>query len=476
MVDAFPACDVLIVGAGSAGSVVAALLSADPDCAVTVLEAGTRRAPRAAHRLPVGADSELVHRYRTRLTDDPVRWATIMRGATLGGSGAVNGGYFGRSVRDDFTAGALPGWRWEEILQHYRAIETDLDYSGPAHGDCGPIKVRREREFCDETTRFISQADKCGYRWLDDLNDAGPELPTGVGAVPQNIVDGRRIDPGYAYLQAALDRPNLTLHTGTKATQLRIERNRVTAVHAIGPNGPVTLRAKRIVLCAGTIETAHLLMLSGIGDEKVLRSAGVAVKTVLPVGRACTDHPEWLFPTDQPGTPGRAVLEAVLSTAEGIEIRPYTVGFATMTGDDRFIASSGRDPAHVGVALMRPRSRARIGLDSADPAAPPVIEHRYDQHPADLAELAGGAELLAELTGTALPEPAWATSQHLCGSAPMGQVVDERCRVYGVDGLWVIDGSVPAGPLSRGPHATIAMIAHRAAGFVAADGAAQSSA
>lgn len=474
MTDASP-CDVLVIGAGSAGSVVAALLSADPDCAVTVVEAGAGWPPRPAHRLPVGAGSPLVHRYHTRLTERPARWATLMRGATLGGSGAVNGGYFGRAVRADFAAGALPGWGWEEILEHYRAIETDVDFRGPAHGDTGPIIVRRERQFCDETAAFIEQARRLGYRWLPDLNDAGPQLPTGIGAVPQNIVDGLRVDPGAAYLRAARDRPNLQVRTGTRVRRLQLEGGRAVAAEAIGPDGPVTLAAGRIVLCAGTIETAHLLMLSGIGDPATLERAGVPVKAALPVGESCTDHPEWLFPTAHPGTRGRAVLEAVLTTAEGIEIRPYTVGFAAMTGDDDFASPTGCDPAHIGVALMRPHSRARISVTSADPAEPPLIEHRYDQHPEDLTALAGGAALLSELAGAALPEPTWTTSQHLCGSAPMGRVVDERCRVYGIDGLWVIDGSVLAGPLSRGPHATITMIAHRAAEFVVAAGAAQSS-
>jgi choline dehydrogenase len=138
----------------------------------------------------------------------------------------------------------------------------------------------------------------------------------------------------------------------------------------------------------------------------------------------------------------------------------------------------GQDPAdrpHVGVALMRPHSRGRVTLASADPAVPPVIEQRYDSAPADVAALASGAELARELISgtTTFGDAAWSTSQHLAGTAPMGAeddpraVLDARCRVRGIDALWVVDGSALPEITSRGPHATIAMIGHRAAEFIA---------
>jgi choline dehydrogenase-like flavoprotein len=124
---------------------------------------------------------------------------------------------------------------------------------------------------------------------------------------------------------------------------------------------------------------------------------------------------------------------------------------------------------------MRPRSRGRVTLASADPLVPPVIDHRYDSEPADVADLAAGAGLAYEIaSGTVQAgEPSWSTSQHLAGTAPMGgdgdprAVLDPRCRVRGVEGLWVVDGSVMPTLTSRGPHATIAMIGHRAAEFIA---------
>jgi predicted dehydrogenase (TIGR03970 family) len=471
---------VLIIGAGSAGSVVANRLSADPSCLVTVLEAGVGLADPALRaettnglRLPIGAASPLVQRYETQLTDRPARHIAIMRGATLGGSGSVNGGYFCRGLRRDFDGYAVPGWAWSDVVGHFRAIETDLDFTGPAHGDSGPILIRRTHEIIGSTETFVTAAQQNGFGWISDLNDVGSAagLPSGVGAVPLNIVDGLRVGPGAAYLLPALERANLALLTQTRAVRLRISGDRVVGVDAIGPEGPVTVTADRIVLSAGAIESAHLLMLSGVGDETMLRAAGLDVVARLPVGMACSDHPEWVLPTTWEVATGRPVLEVVLSTPDDLEIRPYTGGFVAMVGDG---TAGHPDWPHIGVALMRPLARGRITLVSSNPLVPPKIEHRYDSEPDDVAALQRGIELARELARptTKIGEPAWSTSQHLCGSAPMGDaqdpaaVVDHRCRVHGIDGLWVIDGSVLPTVPSRGPHASIAMLGHRAAEFV----------
>lgn len=472
--------DVLVVGAGSAGSVVAERLSGVPDCRVTVLEAGVELTDPAIRsrvfdgfQLPLGAASPLVRRYRTELTAEPRSRVTIVRGGTVGGSGAVNGGYFCRALPRDFARMDLPGWTWREVLEHYRAIETDLDFDGPAHGQNGPISVRRTHEITGSTKIFVDAAERAGYRWMADLNDVStdPAAATGVGSVPLNIIDGVRIGPGAAYLLPALARKNLTLLTRTQAVRVRIGAGRATGVEAIGPQGPVALTADRVVLCAGAIETAHLLMLSGIGPEPMLRNAGIDTVIPLPVGAHCTDHPEWVLPVDWPVTPRRPVLEAVLHTSNGLEIRPYTGGFVAMVG-----GSVGGEPdwPHLGVALMQPRSRGRLELVSPDPQVPLHIEHHYDSEPGDVATLRWGAQLVGEIVGSAaqVGSPVWSTSQHLCGSAPMGvddddaAVLDPQCRVRGVEGLWVVDGSALPRIPSRGPHATIVMAAHRAAEFV----------
>ncbi|AGB21423.1 dehydrogenase, Rv0697 family [Mycobacterium sp. JS623] len=470
--------DVLIVGAGSAGSVLAERLSADPQCHVTVVEAGpTPSDPRVRAqisdglRLPIGTASSVVRRYPTTLTDEPKRRAQIMRGAVVGGSGAVNGGYFCRGLPTDFDGWDLPGWTWDDVLPHFRAIETDLDFDTPLHGADGPILVRRVSEFDGCTASFVSSAGEAGYRWIDDLNGATSDdsLPTGVGAVPLNINGGTRVGPGGAYLKPAVNRTNLTLLTNTRVTQVRIVGDAAVGVQCVGPDGVTDLSADRIVLSAGAIGSAHLLMLSGIGPQSALQAADVSVIADLPVGLACVDHPEWVLPVNWSETHGLPPLEAVLTTDEGLEIRPYTAGFGAMVSGRR---DAPGDHPHIGVALMRPESRGSVTLASADPEVAPIIEHHYDASPTDVAKLAAGAELARELVGeTAQMGPvSWSTSQHLASTAPMGvdsdAVLDPQCRVHGIDKLWVVDGSVLPAITSRGPHATIVMIGHRAAEFV----------
>lgn len=470
--------DVLIVGAGSAGSVVAERLSADPGRTVTVLEAGPAlddpgllAQTSNGLQLPIGVDSPLVRRYQTRLTEQPARQHPLVRGATVGGSGAINGGYFCRGLPRDFDGIGMPGWGWSDVLDSFRAIETDLDFVGPTHGDSGPILVRRTREMTGTTQRFIAAAERAGFEWIADLNDATASAISGIGAVPLNIVDGVRRGSGAGFLIPALSRPNLRLHAQTRVARVRFAGAVAAGVDAIGPHGHVTFTADRIILCGGAIETAHLLMLSGIGEAGMLAAVGVPVVTSLPVGASFSDHAEWVLPTDWAVAPGRPVLEVVLNTADGLEIRPYTGGFVAMTGDG---TAGHADWPHIGVALMRPRARGRLTLVSADPGVAPRIEHRYDSEPDDVAALRRGSELARELAGgtTDAATAVWSTSQHLCGTAPMGidgdprAVVDPRCRVYGIDNLWVIDGSILPAITSRGPHATIVMIGHRAAEFV----------
>lgn len=426
--------DVLIVGAGSAGSIVAERLSKDTGCRVTVVEPGPGPGDPVAqamtadgHVLPIGPGSPVARRYRTTLTGHPPRETDLVRGIGVGGSGAVNGGYFWCPYPGDIDP--LPGWSQGELDAHYAAVAAR-------------IPIRPVSEFAAATTAFAAAAERAGHRWE---------------AVPLNIVDGVRTGPGAAFLVPALNRPNLTVLTGTRATRIAIAGGRAVGVEAVGPAGPLSLSAGRVVLCAGAIGSAHLLMLSGIGPAGALRGLGIPVLADLPVGRGSCDHPEWVMSTTWRPERDRPVLEAVLAV-DGVEIRPYTTGFgAAVTG--------------VGVALMRPRSRGRVSLVSADPFADPRIEHRYDSEPDDVADLRRGCELAAGIIAgeTELGSPVWSTSQHLCGTAPMGAgehaVVDPRCRVLGVDGLSVIDGSVLPRIPGRGPHAAIAMLAHRAAEF-----------
>ena len=228
-------------------------------------------------------------------TRRPPHPAQIMRGAVVGGSGAINGGYFCRGLPGDFDGWELPGWAWNDVLPHFIAIETDLYIGGPLHGSDGPILVRRVAEFDGCTESFVRAVGDAGYRWISDLNGSAPAapLPPGVGAVPLNINGGTRVGPGGAYLQPAMARTNLTLLANTRVGRVRIVNGRAVGVECVAPVGATELTADRMILCAGAIGSAHLLMLSGIGAEAVLRSAGIPVLVNLPVGRWCVDHPEW---------------------------------------------------------------------------------------------------------------------------------------------------------------------------------------
>ena len=471
--------DVLIVGAGSSGSVLAERLSFDNRCRVTVVESGPGPADRGVLgqitdglRLPIGPGSPVVRRYRSTLTDTPRRDVEIVRGAVVGGSGAINGGYFCRALPSDIDRWALDGWSWDDVLPHFTAIENDLDFHGPLHGADGPITVRRPAEFKGCTAAFVASAQAAGFEWISDLNGSTPQwsLSEGVGAVPLNIDGGTRMGPGMAFLQPALQRRNLTVLTDTRVLRIQVVKGRATGLDCLGPGGRIVLTADQIALCAGAIGSAHLLMLSGFGPEPVLRAAGVPIAVDLPVGVGTVDHPEWVLPVSWQSASGVPPLEAVLTTRDGLELRPYTAGFGAMSSGSRVDPT---DQPHLGVALMRPRCRGRVVLASADPAVAPLIEHRYDSETADVELLRSGCELAAEIVGSPVQSEArWATSQHLCGSARMGRdgdpaaVVDNRCRVFGVDGLSVIDGSILPAITSRGPHATIVTVGHRAAEFI----------
>ena len=441
---------------------------------MTIVESGPGRSdPNVrdqignGHRLPIGAASSVVRRYETTLTDRPRRTASLVRGDVVGGSGAVNGGYFCRGLAGDFDGWGIPGWTWDDVLPHFREVETDLDFDGPLHGGGGPMLISRTAEFDRGAGAFIDAALARGYGWVADLNGADPGRP-GVGAVPLNINGGTRVGPGDAFLDRAAGRANLTVLEKRRAARIRFVRHRAVSVDCVGPDGPQRFTADRIVLSAGAIGSAHLLMLSGVGPAPELSAAGVPVLVDLPVGTASIDHPELVLPVDWPAAPDRPPLEVLLTAEGSLEIRCYTTGFAAMTG-------AGYDPSdrpHLGVTLMRPRSRGRVALTSADAAVPPSIDHRYDSEPVDVAALEAGATLAHDLAGSGYEarESNWSTSQHLCGTVPMGRdgegPLDERCRVRGVEGLWVVDGSILPDITSRGPHATIVMIGHRAAEFI----------
>ncbi|WP_280204205.1 mycofactocin dehydrogenase MftG [Nocardia farcinica] len=489
--------DTLIVGGGTAGCVLAARLSEDPAHTVRVLEAGPvwlepQRWPAAlrdAGRMPIDPAAPWLWRYTSTLDDGAGAAAAVVgqlvRGRVLGGSSSVNGSYFGRARAADFAAWsriAGPLWDFDAVLPAYERSERDLDFGDrPGHGAHGPIPVRRTATGVPVSRLFADAVRAAGFGERADLNglpDAGPS--TGLAKVPCNVADGRRVGTAAAYLLPAATRPNLRVDGEVPVSRILLRRGRAVGVEYRRGRAAETAWADRIVLCAGAVESAALLLRSGIGPPGQLRALGITPVQAAPVGSWCTDHPEIgveyrLEP--EPDRPPTVPLEYVLDL-DDIEIRPYTVSFTP-------------DTYRLGVALMRPLAAGELRLRSADPARPPVLEHRYLSAAADRDRLRAAAvlatDLLAAVPGarasTVAPPAAgeraaaWlrarlATSQHLSGTCRMGgpedpaAVVDAHCRVHGLAGLAVVDLSIVPVPLSRGPQASAVMLAERAAEFL----------
>lgn len=469
--------DVVIVGGGSCGCVLAARLSDDPHRTVLVLEEGTSfdsesTVPpeiRDAATLPVGPQSPWATGFPARITPDVD--AIVTRGRVLGGSGAVNGAYFVRARPDDFAAWPQ-SWSYEQVLPYFRAVETDSDFTGELHGDSGPIPVGRvPRERMHPVSRaFVDASERAGFAPVGDLNAPGPE---GVGAVPLNVRGGTRTSSLLAYLLPVLHRPNLTVAGGIAAIRIVVSGDRAVGVEVAGSDGVRTIPAGHVIVSAGAVRSPQLLMLSGIGPADELHRLGIDPLHDLPgVGRDFSDHPEFAVPyrfrSDVP--PHTILLETVLHT-EGLELRPYAAAFGSA------IPGSGVADPVLGVVLTQPRSRGRILLDERDPRRAPLLDYRYMVDPADRTALGRGVRLAADLlasmsdvveTGSVdATRGGLGTSLHLSGTCRMGDderaVVDERCRVRGIDGLSVVDTSVLPRVPSRGPHATAVMLAHRVA-------------
>jgi choline dehydrogenase len=489
---------VVICGAGTAGCVLAARLTEREGLEVTLLERGPHYRPgdwpaELAHAHRIVADS---HDWgsRARAGASP-RLVHVPRGQVVGGSSVTNGAVAlrGHPEHYDEWDAHVDGFGWESWLPWFRLIERDLDFGAePWHGDAGPIAVSRYPRpgWLALQERFCEAALSCGHPWVDDHNRPGA---LGVGPIPLNMIDGRRQTPADHYLDPALERPALRLESGVVVDRVRLSAGRAVAVEGLDRAGrPARWEADAVILALGAYATPAALLRSGVGPLGELRRHGIAVAHALAgVGRGMQDHPKISYRFDlripAPSWPNpwyQALLTGAVEV--GGERRVYQV--MPYSGQEQ----GGQRFTDLNVQLSDARSRrGSVRLVSRDPRAQPAIDMGWLMEDADraaaraagtrLLELAGAPALAGALSpwpNLADPDHALRTVEtfhHPVGSCRMGRpgdpeaVVDAAGRLFGLEGLWVIDASVMPRLPSANTHLPVIALAERlAAGFRAA--------
>lgn len=518
--------DFVIVGAGSAGCVLAGRLSEDPDVRVLLLEAGPHdrrlevRVPAAFSRLFHGRrDWDLETESEESLAG---RSLYVPRGRMLGGSSSLNAMIYIRGNRVDFdgwAAAGCPGWSYADVLPLFKRSERQERGPSEYHGADGPLWVSDPRSPSPLSREFVEAAVASGLPANDDFNGEHQE---GAGLYQLNQRQGRRWSSADAFLHPVRARPNLTVFTGARATRVLWDGRRAVGVE-YERRGRIeaVLVERSVVLAAGAIHSPHLLMLSGVGPAAELERTGVSVHHDLPaVGRYLQDHPVVAVSFETRGPTALESADSLTSLARWSCTRrgPLTSNVAEGGG---FFRSSAGEPAPdlqfhfapalfeehalcpgesgctIGPTLVAPESRGEVALCSADPAVAPSV--RCGQLASDrdadrlvdgverAREIAAVAPLADSLAGARAPGPEirsrsrlrrWVREKaellyHPVGTCRMGSngdsVVDPQLRVQGLDGLRIADASVMPTIVRGNTHAATVMIAERAADLLRAE-------